>query len=71
MKWGEGTAGIFQTSPIVNKILTLYREVGPTIGPSHTLVLDATVQYKVLVSNLTLEYVQTGFANAHLVYHQL
>ena len=66
-----GTARIGQTLPIANKLLTLYGEGGPTIGPSQTLVLDSTVRYKVLVKNLTPEDVQTGFINGHAVDQQI
>ena len=50
---GPGTARIGQTSPIADKLLTLYGEGGPDIGPSQTLVLDSTVRDKILVNNLT------------------
>ena len=70
-KMGIITARIGQTSPIANKILTLYGEGGPNIGPSKTLVLDATIRDKVLIDNLTPEDVQTGFKNVHVVDQQL
>ena len=70
-KMGIITARIGQTSPIANKILTLYGEGGPNIGPSKTLVLDATIRDKVLINNLTLEDVQIGFKNVHAVDQQL
>ena len=50
------------------KILTLYGEGDPTIGPSQTLILDVTVCYKVLVKKLTTEDVQTGFTDGYVVY---
>ena len=52
---------------IANKILKLYGEGGPDISPSWKLVLDETVRDKVLVNNLTIEDVQTGFTNSHAV----
>ena len=55
----------------LQKIFTLYLEGGTNILPSHTLVLDVIVQYKVLVKNLTPEDVQTVFANGHVVDQQL
>ena len=70
-KMGIITARIGQTSPIANKILTLYGEGGPNIVPSKTLVLDATIRYKVLIKNLTLEDVHMGFKNVHAVDQQL
>ena len=68
---GIVTASIGQTSPTVNKLLTLYGEVGPAIGPSHTLFLDATVRYNVLINNITTEDVHVFFNNGHAVYQQL
>ena len=65
------TSRISQKYPIVNKVLTLYGEGGPGIGPSQTLVLDITVQDKVLVKNLTPEGVQKVFNNEHVVDQQL
>ena len=65
------TSSIGQTLPIANKILTLYGEGGPNIGPFKTLVLDAPIRDKVLINNLTLEDVQTGFKNVHAVDQQL
>ena len=70
-KMGIITARIGQTSPIANKILTLYGEGGPNIGPSKTLVLDATIRDKVLVKNLTPEDIKTGFNNGNVANHQL
>ena len=63
-----GTASIFQTSSIAKKLHTLYGEIGPAIIPSQTLVLYVTVRDKVLVKNLTIEDVQTGFTNRRVVY---
>ena len=68
---GLETSSISQKYPIVNKVLTLYGEGGPGIGPSQTLVLDITVQDKVLVKNLTPEGVQKVFNNEHVVDQQL
>ena len=64
---GLGKSRIVLTSPIANKLLTIYGEGGPTIGPSQILVLDATVRDKVTVKNLTPGYLQKGFVNGHAV----
>ena len=61
------TSRIRQTSPIADKLLTLYGEGGPNIGPSQTLVLDTTVRYKVLVKTLTPDDVQMGLTNRNVV----
>ena len=53
------------------KVLTLYGKGGPTIVPPHTLVLDATVRDKVLIKNITPEYVQPGFNNGNAVNQHL
>ena len=68
---GLGTAGIGQTPLIADKILTLYGEGGPAIGPSQALVLDATVRSKAQVKNLTAQEVQTGLSNGHKVDQQI
>ena len=68
---GIGTEIIGQTSPIANKLLTIYGEVGPSIVPSQTLVPDATLRDKVLVKNLYPQDVQTGFTNKTAVGRQL
>ena len=47
--------------PIADKLLMLYGEGGPAIGPSQTLVLDATVRDKVLVKKLTPKNCTNGF----------
>ena len=44
---------------------------GTAIVPSHTLVLDATVRYKLLVKKLTPEDSQTGFTNRNAMYQQI
>ena len=64
---GLGTARIGQTYPTSNKLLALYGEGGPAIGPSQTLVLDEAVRKKVMVHNLTPEEVHIGFANGNVV----
>ena len=69
MSLGTETSG--QTSPITKKLIKLYVEGGPAIGPYQTLVLDATVRGKLLVKDLTPEDVQTGFTNEHAVDQQL
>ena len=66
-----GTAMSGQTSPITNKLITLYVEGGPAIGPYQILFLDATVRYNVLVKKPTPEDVQTGFKNGHAVDQKL
>ena len=68
---GIGTARFGQTLPTTNKLLILYGERGPSIGPSQTLVLDATVRDNVLVKKLTSEDIQTGFTNMHGVDKQI
>ena len=68
---GIGTERFGQTLPTTNKLLIMYGERGPSIGPSQTLVLDATVRDNVLVKKLTSEDVQTGFTNRHAVDKQL
>ena len=50
---GIGTAAIGQTSPIANKVLTLYGEGGFDIGPPTVLMLDSTVRDKRMVKSLT------------------
>ena len=64
---GIRTEWIGQTSPIVNKLITLYGEGGTTIGTFQILVLDATINDKVMVKNLTTEDLQTGFTKGHAV----
>ena len=68
---GLGIARIGQKPPIANKLLTLYGEGGPAIGPYQILFLDATVRYNVLVKKPTPEDVQTGFKNGHAVDQKL
>ena len=70
-RMGLGTVRIGQAPPIANKLLMLYEEGGPAIGPSQTLVLNAIVRDKVMVNNLTPGYVQTGFTNRNAVGHQI
>ena len=64
---GIGTARIVQTYTIAKKIPALYGEVGPSIGPSQTLVLYKAVHNTVMVKNLTPEEIHTGFANGNVV----
>ena len=64
---GIGTARIGQTLSIANKILPIYGEGYPTIGPSLILVIYETLRDNVLVKNLTPEDVQKGFTNRHAV----
>ena len=68
---GFEKARIDQTSPITNKLIILYGEGGPAISPSHTLVLDATVRYKVMVKNFTPEDVHTFFNDRNTVEQKL
>ena len=68
---GLVTASIVQTFPVANKLLTLYGEGGPYIGPFHKLVLDAIVWGKVMVKNLIPEDFQTVFTNRHVVDQKL
>ena len=44
---------------------------GPAIGPSLKLILYVKIRYKVLFKNLTPKYIQTSFANGHVVYDQI
>ena len=64
---GIGISRIGQTLSITKKLLTIYGERGTAIGRSQTLVLDAKVRYKVMVKNLTPEYLQTIFTNRNAV----
>ena len=64
---GIGTKTIGQTSPITNKLFTMYVGGGPVIVTSQTLVLDTTARYKVLVNNLTPEYFQKLLTNGRVV----
>ena len=71
MEWGYKQKVLSKPLPSQKKTLTLYGEGGNAIAPSQTLLLDATVSEKVLVKNLTTEYVQTGFTNGNTVDQQI
>ena len=64
---GPGTTRIGQKYPIAKKLLKMYGEGGPNIGPSQTLVLDEKIRNKVMVNNLIPEEVQKVFANGNVV----
>ena len=43
---GIGTAAIGQVSPLANRLLALFGEGGMALGPTQTIVLDATMRDK-------------------------
>ena len=52
---------------MANKLLVIYGEGGPSIGPSNTLVLDEEVWSKVMLKNINPEEVHTGLPNENVV----